>query len=52
MEEFDPHVDPIEVIDRGEGKSDVRVHQQGLCFLYRKTQPRGWVFLVSWICLG
>jgi hypothetical protein len=25
--EFDPHVDPIEVIDRGEGKTDVRVHQ-------------------------
>jgi hypothetical protein len=25
--EFDPHVDPIEVIDRGEGKIDVRVHQ-------------------------
>ncbi len=25
--EFDPHVDPIEVIDRGDGKIDVRVHQ-------------------------
>lgn len=25
--EFDPHVDPIEVIDRGEGKIDVRVRQ-------------------------
>jgi hypothetical protein len=25
--EFDPHVEPIEVIDRGEGKTDVRVHQ-------------------------
>jgi hypothetical protein len=25
--EFDPHVEPIEVIDRGEGKIDVRVHQ-------------------------
>jgi hypothetical protein len=26
-EEFDPHVEPIEVIDRGAGKIDVRVHQ-------------------------
>src|SRR5450755_3510870 len=25
--EFDPHVDPIEVIDREEGKAEVRVHQ-------------------------
>ena len=25
--QFDPHVEPIEVIDRGEGKTDVRVHQ-------------------------
>src|SRR5262249_40552417 len=25
--EFDPHVTPIEVIDREEGKTDVRVHQ-------------------------
>src|ERR1700719_2051711 len=25
--EFDPHVKPIEVIDRGAGKIDVRVHQ-------------------------
>lgn len=25
--EFDPHVEPIEVIDRGEGRLDVRVHQ-------------------------
>ena len=25
--EFDPHVDPIEVIDREGGKADVRVHQ-------------------------
>jgi hypothetical protein len=25
--EFDPHVAPIEVIDRGAGKIDVRVHQ-------------------------
>jgi hypothetical protein len=25
--EFDPHVEPIEVIDRGAGKLDVRVHQ-------------------------
>jgi hypothetical protein len=25
--EFDPHVEPIEVIDRGTGKIDVRVHQ-------------------------
>jgi hypothetical protein len=25
--EFDPHVEPIEVIDRAEGKADVRVHQ-------------------------
>jgi hypothetical protein len=25
--EFDPHVEPIEVIDRGSGKVDVRVHQ-------------------------
>ena len=26
-EEFDPLVEPIEVIDRGAGKIDVRVHQ-------------------------
>ena len=25
--EFDPHVDPIEAIDRGAGKVEVRVHQ-------------------------
>jgi hypothetical protein len=25
--EFDPHVEPIEVIDRAAGKIDVRVHQ-------------------------
>jgi ketosteroid isomerase-like protein len=25
--QFDPHVEPIELIDRGEGKTDVRVHQ-------------------------
>jgi len=25
--EFDPHVEPIEVIDRGASKIDVRVHQ-------------------------
>ena len=25
--EFDPHVKPLEVIDRGAGKSEVRVHQ-------------------------
>ena len=25
--EFDPHVEPIEVIDRGAGKIEVRVHQ-------------------------
>jgi hypothetical protein len=25
--EFDPHVEPVEVIDRGAGKIDVRVHQ-------------------------
>jgi hypothetical protein len=25
--ELDPHVDPIEVLDRGAGKVDVRVHQ-------------------------
>ena len=25
--EFDPHVEPIEAIDRGAGKIDVRVHQ-------------------------
>jgi hypothetical protein len=25
--EFDPHVEPIEVIDREEGKTEVRVHQ-------------------------
>lgn len=25
--EFDPHVEPIEVIDRGAGKVDVQVHQ-------------------------
>jgi hypothetical protein len=27
-QEFDPHVEPIEVIDRGAGKTDVRVHQR------------------------
>ena len=26
-QEFDPHVEPIEVIDRGAGRTDVRVHQ-------------------------
>jgi len=26
-QEFDPHVEPIEVIDREKGKTDVRVHQ-------------------------
>jgi hypothetical protein len=26
-DQFDPHVEPIEVIDRGKGKTDVRVHQ-------------------------
>jgi hypothetical protein len=26
-QEFDPHVEPIEVIDRQGGKTDVRVHQ-------------------------
>jgi hypothetical protein len=26
-QQFDPHVEPIEVIDREEGKTDVRVHQ-------------------------
>jgi len=26
-QEFDPHVEPLEVIDRGAGKIDVRVHQ-------------------------
>jgi hypothetical protein len=26
-QEFDPHVEPIEVIDRKGGKTDVRVHQ-------------------------
>jgi hypothetical protein len=26
--EFNPHVDPVEVIDQGEGKADVRVHQR------------------------
>ena len=25
--EFDPHVEPLQVIDRGAGKIDVRVHQ-------------------------
>jgi len=25
--EFNPHVEPIEVIDRGDGKTDVKVHQ-------------------------
>ena len=25
--EFDPHVEPIEIIDRGAGKIDVKVHQ-------------------------
>ena len=25
--QFDPHVDPVEIIDRGNGKTDVRVHQ-------------------------
>jgi hypothetical protein len=27
-QEFDPQVDPIEVIDRGDGKVEVRVHQR------------------------
>jgi hypothetical protein len=27
--EFDPHVAPVEVIDREESKTDVRVHQLG-----------------------
>ncbi len=26
-QEFDPHVEPVEVIDRGGGKTEVRVHQ-------------------------
>ena len=26
-QEFDPHVEPVEVIDRGDRKVDVRVHQ-------------------------
>ena len=26
-QEFDPHVEPMEVIDRGGGKTEVRVHQ-------------------------
>jgi hypothetical protein len=26
-QEFDPHVEPIEVFDREDGKTDVRVHQ-------------------------
>ena len=26
-QQFDPHVEPIEIIDRGAGKLDVRVHQ-------------------------
>jgi hypothetical protein len=26
-QEFDPHVEPIEVIDREDGKTEVRVHQ-------------------------
>jgi hypothetical protein len=26
--EFDPHVEPLEVIDRGAGRTDVRVHQR------------------------
>jgi hypothetical protein len=26
-QEFDPHVEPIKVIDREEGKTDVKVHQ-------------------------
>jgi hypothetical protein len=26
-QEFDPHVEPIEVIDREEGKTEVKVHQ-------------------------
>lgn len=25
--QFDPHVEPLEIIDRGDGKTDVRVHQ-------------------------
>lgn len=25
--QFDPHVEPIEIVDRSEGKTDVRVHQ-------------------------
>ena len=27
MQEFDPHVEPIEMIDREGGKTDVKVHQ-------------------------
>ena len=26
-QEFDPHVEPVDVIDRGEGRVEVRVHQ-------------------------
>jgi hypothetical protein len=26
-DEFDPHVEPIEIIDDGRGKTDVKVHQ-------------------------
>ena len=26
-QEFDPHVEPLEILDRGAGKVDVRVHQ-------------------------
>lgn len=25
--QFDPHVEPVEIIDRNDGKTDVRVHQ-------------------------
>ncbi|HEY4357040.1 MAG TPA: nuclear transport factor 2 family protein [Acidobacteriaceae bacterium] len=25
--QFDPHVEPVEIVDRGDGKTDVRVHQ-------------------------
>ena len=26
--DFDPHVEPLEIIDRGTGRVDVRVHQR------------------------
>ncbi len=50
--EIDPHVEPMEVIDRGAGKIDVRVHQlvkslewrcafrqRGLALLYHRRRP-------------